>query len=189
MYRLGTTFVLAAICALGALPGCGLVQKHEAEHVTGSVVLGSAVAVMRSTEGNTARGTVSFVQAADGLEVTADIEGLSPNAKHAIHVHQYGDVTGKDGKKTGGHYNPAGHDHSLPGNEKRHAGDLGNLQADADGKAHYEVKVTNASLTGMHPVLGRGVIIHAKEDDGGQPTGNAGARIAQGVIGIGNPGK
>ena len=61
--------------------------------------------------------------------------------------------------------------------------------ADASGHADYEITVNNASLTGRNPVLGRGVIVHAKQDDGGQPTGNAGSRIAQGVIGIANPGK
>ncbi|MCP5412982.1 MAG: superoxide dismutase family protein, partial [Alphaproteobacteria bacterium] len=67
----------------------------------------------------------------------------------------------------------------------RHAGDLGNLTADATGKATYEIVVDNISIAGPHnPILGRGVIIHAKPDDGGQPVGNAGGRIACGVIGV-----
>ena len=150
--------------------------------------INQAVAVMSPTAGNSARGVVRFTQTSAGVVVVADIEGLKPNQSHAIHVHQFGDITGTDGKKTGGHYNPEKHDHALPAESMRHAGDLGNLSSDGDGRAHYEITVTNASLVGKNPILGRGVIIHAKVDDGGQPTGNAGSRIAQGVIGIANPG-
>jgi Cu-Zn family superoxide dismutase len=83
----------------------------------------------------------------------------------------------------GGHYNPEGKPHGLPTTEERHAGDLGNLTADASGHAHYEITVDNISLsTGRNPVLGKAVIVHAKPDDGGQPTGNAGARLGCGVI-------
>jgi Cu-Zn family superoxide dismutase len=90
----------------------------------------------------------------------------------------------------GGHYNPEGHQHGLPEAENRHAGDLGNIQADDQGKAHYEISVTNISVSGAkNPIIGRSVIVHAKVDDGSQPTGNAGGRIACGVIGIANPGK
>jgi len=90
----------------------------------------------------------------------------------------------------GGHYNPEGHQHGLPDSENRHAGDLGNVQADSEGKAHYEITVSNISIQGpRNPILGRAVIVHAKPDDGGQPVGNAGARIACGVIGVANPGK
>ena len=148
-------------------------------------VLTHAVAVMVSTEGNTAHGTVRFHQTDDGVTVTADISGLDAGSTHAIHVHQYGDITGSNGKSAGGHYNPSGHDHGLPDQAARHAGDLGNLIADEAGNAHFEITVNNLSIAGMtNPVIGRGVIIHAKVDDGGQPTGNAGARIAMGVIGI-----
>ncbi|NNF43019.1 MAG: superoxide dismutase family protein, partial [Phycisphaerales bacterium] len=67
----------------------------------------------------------------------------------------------------------------------RHAGDFGNLVADATGRAHKVITVENITIAGTrNPIVGRGVIVHAKMDDGGQPTGNAGARIAQGVIGI-----
>jgi Cu-Zn family superoxide dismutase len=78
--------------------------------------------------------------------------------------------------------------HGLPESENRHAGDLGNLQADEQGKAHYEITVTNILIAGVkNPIIGRGVIVHAKVDDESQPVGNAGARIACGVIGVANP--
>ena len=148
-----------------------------------------ALAVMRATEGNSVSGTVHFSQQDGKVTITAEISGLEADSKHAIHVHEYGDLRKADGTGTGGHYTPEGHDHGLPGSEgKRHAGDFGNLEADAEGVANFELTVDNLSINGAkNPIIGRAVIIHAKADDGGQPTGNAGPRIAQGVIGVANP--
>ncbi len=143
------------------------------------------VAVLQSTAGNKCKGTVRFIQDGEKIKIVAEVEGLTPNQKHAIHIHEFGDGTSIDGTSAGGHYNPEKHDHGLPHGGKRHAGDLGNLQADANGKAKYEATVDNITLVGLkNPIIGRGVIVHAKPDDGGQPVGNAGPRIACGVIGI-----
>ena len=145
----------------------------------------NAVAVMRGTKGSKVKGEVRFTQTSAGVVVNAKFKGLEASSKHAIHIHQFGDISKSDGTGTGGHYNPDGHDHALPDKEKRHAGDLGNLEADAEGNAKYTITVTNISIGGKkNAIAGRGVIVHAKVDDGGQPTGNAGARIAQGTIGI-----
>ncbi len=147
-----------------------------------------AVAVLEPTAGSTCHGVVRFTQDGDAVRVVADIEGLAAGQQHAIHVHEFGDCTAPDGMSAGSHYNPEGHPHGLPSAAERHAGDLGNLTADKDGKAHYEITVTNCSVAGtMNPILGRGVIVHAKVDDGSQPVGNAGARIACGVIGVAKP--
>lgn len=145
-----------------------------------------AVAIMRPTAGNKCSGKVHFVQDGASLKIVADIEGLTPGQKHGIHVHQFGDPSAPDGVSAGGHFNPEGHMHALPTSaEPRHAGDLGNLEADKDGKAHYELTVDNISIAGhKNPILGRGLVIHAKPDTGAQPTGNAGDRIAVGVIGV-----
>jgi len=146
-----------------------------------------AIAVLHSTQGNKAHGTVRFTQEGNSVKVVADVEGLNPNQKHAIHVHEFGDCSSPDGMSTGGHYNPEKHEHGLPDKAMRHAGDFGNLEADASGKAHLELTVNNISVAGTKdPVLGRAVIVHAKVDDGGQPVGNAGGRIACGVIGVAN---
>ena len=130
--------------------------------------------------------------------VEANVSGLNPDSKHGFHVHQWGDISANDGTATGGHYDPQQVGvHGLPqahahGDETHHmtgghAGDFGNLETDAEGNATYSKTFENLSLTGHNAVLGRAVIVHIKEDDGGQPTGNAGARVAQGVIGIANP--
>ena len=181
-------FLLLALAGIGTSCTGGLHQGGSgSHHKHGSQWKGGpqVVAVMQPTAGNKAGGTVVFTQTKDGVKVEANITGLSPNSEHAIHVHQFGDVRLDNGKGAGGHYNPEGHDHGLPAKDKRHAGDLGNLKADANGAASYTIVAKNISVAGLHnPVVGRGVIIHAKVDDGGQPTGNAGARISQGVIGV-----
>ncbi len=81
-----------------------------------------------------------------------------------------------------------GEAHGAPGEGKSHRGDLGNLVADAAGKAHLEWLSPHFSLNGPAGILGRSVVVHAEEDDlSTQPTGNSGARIACGVIGLARP--
>jgi superoxide dismutase, Cu-Zn family len=147
-----------------------------------------AIAVLSPTQGNKCKGVIKFSQQGSSVKVVAHVEGLNPGQKHAMHIHQNGDCSAPDAASAGGHYNPEAHMHGLPEVEMRHAGDLGNLQADQDGKAHYEITVNNITISGgKNPIAGRGVIVHAKVDDGGQPVGNAGARIACGVVGITTP--
>ena len=145
-----------------------------------------AIAVLSSTEGNAVSGVAKFTQNnEDTVTIEIEVTGLKPNGVYAWHIHEFGDLSDPAGKAAGGHYNPDNHPHALPNNLKRHAGDLGNLTADAKGGARMELTVDNISINGSkNPILGRAVIIHAEEDDGGQPTGNAGDRLAQGVIGI-----
>jgi Cu-Zn family superoxide dismutase len=163
---------------------CSVFTLHAAE----TTPVTKAVAVLHPTDRQHCQGVVRFTQEGESVKVVADLEGLTPGQKHAFHIHQYGDCTAPDGMSAGGHYNPEGHQHGLPDSENRHAGDLGNVQADDQGKAHYESTVTGISIMGpKNPIIGRGVIVHAKVDDGGQPVGNAGARIACGVIGVANP--
>lgn len=157
-------------------------QAARAEETPAGIT--NAICVIHPTEGNKCSGVLKFTQDGGKLKIAGDLEGLTPGAKHAMHIHEFGDCSSKDGMSAGGHYNPEHHEHGLPEKALRHAGDLGNLQADKDGKAHYEITLENASLAEKNAVLGRSVIIHAKADDGGQPVGNAGGRIGCGVIGI-----
>ena len=157
----------------------------QADHHLGGEEMNRAVCVVQATKGNTCHAVIRFEEGADGkVTVTATVSGLKANQQHAIHVHQFGDVTDLSGKSAGGHFNPEKKPHGLPPAKDRHAGDLGNLTADADGKAELRLTVDNISITGKNAILGRAIVIHAKADDGGQPTGNAGARIGVGVIGI-----
>jgi len=143
-----------------------------------------AVCVLHPTKGNETGGIITFIQTEDGVKIVADVEGLTPG-KHGFHIHQYGDCSAPDGTSTGGHFNPTNEKHGSPDAEERHVGDLGNLVADDNGRAHYERLDKVISLNGPNSIIGRGIIVHAGEDDFvTQPTGNAGARVADGVIGI-----
>jgi len=160
-------------------------HRHNHQHARQWHCTKQAICVIHPTQGNTASGIVRFLQIGNGVRIIANISGLTANSSHAIHVHQFGDCSSPDGKSAGGHYNPEGNPHALPTSDIRHAGDLGNLQTDVHGVAHYDATVGNLSVAGFrNPILGRSVIIHGKADDGGQPTGNAGPRIGCGVIGI-----
>lgn len=144
-----------------------------------------ALATVAPTEGNEVSGTVVFTEVDGGVTVQIDLTGLPPQTEHGFHVHENGDCSAPDGTSAGGHYNPGGHDHALPDEGMpRHAGDMGNLVADASGEVHESRTFTTLSVDGADPppVAGRAVIVHADPDDGGQPTGNAGARVACGVI-------
>lgn len=147
-----------------------------------------AVCVLRPTKGSKTQGVIKLDQAEGKVTVTGEVRGLTPNSTHAIHIHEFGDVSAPDGTSAGSHYNPEGHDHGLPDSaEPRHAGDMGNLTADDKGVATLDVTFENFTIAGMtNPVLGRAIVVHEAEDDGGQPTGNAGGRIAVGVIGVAN---
>lgn len=142
-----------------------------------------AVARLMPTEGNTAQGTVSFVSVDGGVRVKADISGLSPDSLHGFHVHEIGDCSAPDATSAGDHYNPHDTDHGAPGADQHHVGDLGNLEADRNGRAMLEQVFPFLSLSGEHSIVSRAVIVHIDPDDlHSQPTGNAGARIACGVI-------
>ncbi|HLE32504.1 MAG TPA: superoxide dismutase family protein [Bacteroidota bacterium] len=143
-----------------------------------------AIAVLSPTKGSPVKGIVIFEVVKGGTKVTAHISGLTPG-KHGFHVHEYGDCSSDDGMAAGGHYNPGQMPHSMPMSEKRHVGDMGNLEADKDGNAHLEYVDSMIALSGASSILGRGVIVHEKEDDlKTQPTGNAGGRLACGVVGL-----
>ena len=147
----------------------------------------NAVAIIQPTSGNNIKGIVYFKKTNKKIEITATVEGLTPNQKHGFHIHEYGDISSLDGTSAGGHYNPKGVQHQLPdGKDERHLGDLGNLSANAEGKATFSLTVDGISLctSKNNSIVGRSVIVHQKEDIGAQPTGNAGPRIGMGVIGI-----
>jgi len=162
-------------------------QKAHTDHVAADRPM-AAVCVLSSGKDGKVAGVIHLHESGDGVRVTGTVTGLTPNSTHAIHIHEFGDISAPDGMSAGSHYNPEGHDHGLPGEaEHRHAGDMGNLKADGDGTAAIDQTFDNFTLAGENPVLGRAIVVHEKEDDGGQPVGNAGGRIAFGVIGIASP--
>lgn len=143
-----------------------------------------AVCVLYATQGNTANGTVTFTRTAKGIKVVVDVQGLS-KGKHGFHIHEFGDCSAPDGISAGGHFNPEGKTHGAPMDMSRHLGDMGNIEVDESGKAHMEYIDPMMTFEGGHSIIGRSIILHKNEDDlKTQPTGNAGPRIACGVIGV-----
>jgi Cu-Zn family superoxide dismutase len=152
--------------------------------------LNHVVAKLRPAAGSQVAGVVHFRGASGGVRVTAEIDGLDPGRSHGFHIHEFGDCTAEDASSAGGHYNPEGQQHGLPPTTPRHAGDLGNLRADENGHANFELLLDTITIAGgRNPVLGRGMIVHEAEDDGSQPTGAAGQEVACGVIGIASAGE
>jgi Cu-Zn family superoxide dismutase len=131
-------------------------------------------------------GTATLTEKADGLQVTLALAGLEPGP-HAIHFHEKGECEGPDFELAGGHYNPEDKDHGLLNPDGPHTGDLPNIIAEPDGTVVTEFMANGVTLkegkTTLFPKEGTALIIHEKADDGmSQPAGDAGKRIACGVI-------
>ena len=163
--------------AATALAGCEAMQSMWGGGV-------KATANLQPTKGSTVRGTANFEQRGDKVRVAADVSGLRPNGEFGFHVHELGDCSSGDGMSAKGHFNPFGKPHGAHGSAERHAGDLPSLKSDASGTARLTVEVDTISVgSGPANIVGRGLIVHVQPDDfKTQPTGNAGARSACGVI-------
>ncbi|CAH8649492.1 unnamed protein product [Schistosoma rodhaini] len=148
-----------------------------------------AVCIMTGAAG--VKGVVKFTQETDNgpVHVHAEFSGLKAG-KHGFHVHEFGDTT-NGCTSAGAHFNPTKQEHGAPEDSIRHVGDLGNVVAGADGNAVYNATDKLISLNGSHSIIGRTMVIHENEDDLGRGghelskvTGNAGGRLACGVIGL-----
>ncbi len=143
----------------------------------------AAVAELAAASKSKVKGTIDFKEVDGGVEVIATIEGLKAG-DHAYHVHEKGDCSAPDATSAGGHFNPNSHPHGSPDAAEHHEGDFGNLTAGKDGKATKTFVMKGITLAdGPTSIVGKGFIIHEKADDfKTQPTGNAGSRVACGVI-------
>jgi len=178
------TFCLALLAAawlLTARPGAS--GDLPMENLAGPT---KAICIMQPLSDSKVSGMIIFTQKGDEVEITGQIAGLTPGL-HGFHVHEFGDLTSKDGLSTGGHFNPEGKKHGGPHDKDRHVGDLGNIMANDKGVATLNMKDKLIQLDGPHCILGRALIVHAKADDEKtQPSGGAGGRIGGGVIGVAN---
>ncbi|CAL9167714.1 unnamed protein product [Musa hybrid cultivar] len=146
-------------------------------------VIKKAVAVLKGN--SDVEGVVTLVQEDNGpTTVNVRVTGLTPGL-HGFHLHEYGDTT-NGCISTGAHFNPNKMTHGAPEDEVRHAGDLGNIVANSEGRLlsilHF------IPLSGPNSVVGRALVVHELEDDLGKgghelslTTGNAGGRLACGM--------
>ncbi|KAI8868474.1 superoxide dismutase [Cu-Zn] [Ramicandelaber brevisporus] len=148
-----------------------------------------AIAILRSDDLKL-HGTIEFEQTGDDAPtaIKGRLTGLA-DGLHGFHVHEWGDTT-NGCVSAGQHFNPFGKKHGAPDADERHVGDLGNVKV-IDGVATVDISDSQIKLCGKHSAVGRTLVVHAQEDDLGLAanaesvkTGNAGSRIACGVIGI-----
>jgi Cu-Zn family superoxide dismutase len=156
----------------------------EAKPMPGSVegTHAEATIKMLDKEG-TPVGTITFDQNGKTVVMKGTFTGLKPG-KHGFHIHEKGDCGGKDAKNAGTHFNPTKAKHGPPESGMRHAGDFGNLIADKEGNATFEMTTDSLTVTpGVDSIANRAIVIHSKEDNGKtQPSGASGTPIACGVI-------
>jgi len=176
--------ILPLAAALATLAGCASQPASDAAaHSAGTA--SSAHAALAPASGSLVSGRLTLVPMGGGVHIRGDIGGLPPGSSHGFHIHEKGDCSAVDAASAGGHFNPAGKPHGRAGHGAHHAGDSDNLVADAQGVAHVDAHVEGVSLGGgaSNDILGRAIIVHANADDySSQPAGNAGARVACGVI-------
>lgn len=175
-----TALLMTCVAVAGILSSCWENEKAKppVTKPTGRV----AHAVLNPTKDNNVKGTVEFIDLEEGVKIIANIEGLAPG-KHGFHIHEFGDCSAPDALSAGGHFNPRSTLHGGPMDLPRHVGDLGNIEPDKHGKAHYQRLDYVLQLKGAESIIGKSVIVHTNKDDFiSQPTGNAGPRVACGVI-------
>lgn len=147
----------------------------------------SATATLEAKSGSSVSGTVRFTEVVvdghPGVHVTVSARNI-PQGLHGFHVHEFGDCSAPDASSAGGHFNPTGQAHGAPNESPSHAGDFGNVRADDDDRVSVTYLMHNVTLgDGPNSILGKAIVLHANRDDlVSQPTGDAGGRIACGII-------
>ncbi|HTH58644.1 MAG TPA: superoxide dismutase family protein [Paraburkholderia sp.] len=139
---------VVAVAACAALGGCGVFLRPQEKR---------ADAQLLPTVGNQVRGTVTFIERSDGVQVSYSLIGLPPNTDHALQIHERGDCNAVDASSAGAVFAPAA-DRLRPG--ARVEGDLGNIHADSTGVATGFLVAPDVSLDGIRSVLQRAVLVH-----------------------------
>ena len=181
---------LSVVLALG---GCGRGEEPAAEEPgygtaeatpTPEVALEEPQIVAAQLAGPSGvNGVVTFTeQPGGGVQVVTRVQGATAGP-HGLHLHQGASCDGPDFQSAGDHFNPAGVPHGAPSAAQHHAGDFGNIESGADGTGNSDVTSDVLTIEGANGAIGHAVILHEKADDlTTQPSGNAGARVACGVV-------
>ena len=179
--------VIAVLVALSASQSCGCRSASKPKEIGKS-----AICILSPQSGSGVKGIVTMHQQSPfhPLYYEFGVTGLLGLKHHGVHIHEFGDLT-QGCKSAGAHYNPYQKTHGGPKDVNRHAGDLGNLLADKRGIAQICMADRVTTLFGDRSIIGRSIVVHRNKDDLGRggdqestKTGNAGPRIACGVIGL-----
>ena len=180
--------IVVSLLLLGAACGGGSYEESATTDEGMPADTAETVMVARATlepkSGSDVNGSATFSGSGGRVQLEVHLNNL-PEGVHAAHIHAVGDCSSDDGKSAGGHWNPGEMDHGKWDTPPHHLGDLGNLEPDETGHAMMTMDTDRWTIgTGAdNDVVGQAIIIHAGADDfTTQPTGDAGGRIACGVI-------
>jgi Cu-Zn family superoxide dismutase len=164
---------LALVTTATLLAGCAALPRTPA-----------ASASLESRSGSAVTGKVGFTERTGTVRAHVELHGLAPGSEHGLHVHDKGDCSAPDATSAGGHFNPAGVAHGRAGGGVHHAGDAPSVVADAHGEVRADLVLDGVTLQPRPlSIVGRAVVVHRDRDDyTAQPAGNAGPRVACGVI-------
>ena len=140
---------------------------------------------LASASGSLVSGKLVIVPMGDGVHITGDVGGLKPGDTRGFHIHEKGDCSAADASSAGPHFNPSAAPHGKAESGAHHAGDMDNVVSNAEGVVNLDIHVNGVTLGGgaANDIAGRALVVHAAPDDyTSQPAGNAGARVACGVI-------
>lgn len=181
--------VIAGIALSALLAGCSSAPPPSRPPPPPAVTVVPSVqraeAALASASGSLVSGRVVLLPAVQGVRVTGTIGGLRPGGSFGFHVHERGDCSAVDASSAGGHFNPTAAPHGRAGAGAHHLGDTDNLVADGEGVVQLDRILAGLSLGGggANDILGKALVVHADPDDyRSQPAGNAGVRLACGVI-------
>ncbi|MEO8365501.1 MAG: superoxide dismutase family protein [Pseudoxanthomonas sp.] len=176
---------LIAIATTVFLVACGTTPEPKTTAPSAQSAAKQAVANLASASGSLVSGKVTVTPMAGGVHLTGTVGGLPANSTHGFHIHEKGDCSAADASSAGPHFNPSAAAHGKAESGAHHAGDMDNVVANAEGVVSLDVHVSGVTLGGgaSNDIAGRALVVHAAPDDyTSQPAGNAGARVACGVI-------
>jgi Cu-Zn family superoxide dismutase len=176
--------LIILLLSVGFLASCASTPEETPETVEGAPsppqVVATGLADLFPTKGNETNGSATLEETNGTVKIVAEVNGLAPG-KHGIHIHE-GDCSSLDASSAGGHFNPGNLQHGAPDSPTHHAGDLGNIEADAEGNAHFQITVDFISLSeGPNSVVGKAVVVEAEEDNF-DPARSDGVRLVCGVV-------